>query len=136
MKKARHLNGRVEAIRETLDELETQAERVTANLSDMPKAESPDPHSNESIVVKMMDMKAVLSDYMAELLKMKYNIVKMAGLLDSLDEQKVIEQRYVHMKSWQDIADIMCVSLRSVYRLHGSALVNLEREVMEKKLAV
>lgn len=39
---------------------------------------------------------------------------------DTLEE--VLELRYLHNKSWEDIADIMHYALRSVYEFHGQAL--------------
>lgn len=46
---------------------------------------------------------------------------------DLIDQEKyVIVKRYMHMYNWNDIADILDLSDRRIFQLHGSALEKLE----------
>jgi DNA-directed RNA polymerase specialized sigma24 family protein len=48
---------------------------------------------------------------------------------DALEE--VLELRYLHNKSWEDIANIMHYALRSVYEFHGQALQKIAVNCIE-----
>ena len=52
------------------------------------------------------------------------------GQLADIDEQCILRYRYIQMMSWDDIADEMRVSLRTIYRLHSRALKNFS-EILE-----
>ena len=44
--------------------------------------------------------------------------------MNSRDEQLVLRYRYLEGFSWEEIAQMLCVSVRTVHRIHGSALQN------------
>ncbi len=48
---------------------------------------------------------------------------------DTLEE--VLELRYLHGQSWEDIADTMHYALRSVYEFHGRALQKIAVKCIE-----
>lgn len=48
----------------------------------------------------------------------------MISLLSDRDEQLVLRFRYIDGCTWEDIAGILNVSVRTVHRIHGSALQN------------
>ena len=45
--------------------------------------------------------------------------------LDDYQERLVLEYRYVDCRPWLDIAIMMNYDVRTIYRIHGRALVNL-----------
>ena len=44
--------------------------------------------------------------------------------LESREEQLLLRYRYLDNFSWEEIGRMLCVSLRTVHRIHGSALAN------------
>jgi DNA-directed RNA polymerase specialized sigma subunit len=60
----------------------------------------------------------------ARLISLRDEIGSQINLLSDRDEQLVLRFRYIDGCTWEDIAGILNVSVRTVHRIHGSALLN------------
>ncbi len=65
-----------------------------------------------------------VADKVARLITLREEISSQISLLSDRDEQLVLRFRYVDGCTWEDIAGILNVSVRTVHRIHGSALQN------------
>lgn len=62
--------------------------------------------------------------------------IKMTDLISRLpdvNQQMVITQRYVNLKTWDQIADEMHTNVRIVQKIHGKALPALEKMIGVKR---
>lgn len=60
----------------------------------------------------------------AYLVRLKEEINTAIDKLESRDEQLVLRYRYLDDCTWEEISRMLNVSLRTVHRIHGSALQN------------
>ncbi|MEF9974143.1 MAG: hypothetical protein RR893_09475 [Clostridia bacterium] len=119
------INGKLEMVAR----LRESATKVTTNISDMPRASSPNLQTMESTVAKLVDLEADINRDVDALVDLKREIINTIGTLDKPEHQMVLESRYLCYKSWEQIALEMNVQLRWVYRLHGRALSALEQKL-------
>ncbi|MEF9895765.1 MAG: hypothetical protein RR843_08310, partial [Clostridia bacterium] len=119
------INGKLEMVAR----LRESATKVTTNISDMPRASSPNLQTMESTVAKLVDLEADINRDVDALVDLKREIIDTIGTLDKPEHQMVLESRYLCYKSWEQIALEMNVQLRWVYRLHGRALSALEQKL-------
>lgn len=60
----------------------------------------------------------------AILIALRDEINSRISLLPNHDEQLVLRYRYIDNCTWEEIAGFINVSLRTVHRIHGTALLN------------
>ena len=58
------------------------------------------------------------------LINLRGKINKAIDMMDNYDEQLLLRYRYLDSLTWRKISEIMLVSIRTVYRIHGTALQN------------
>lgn len=91
-------------------------------LSDMPG----NPNKNRSIVeeytVKMIDLEREIDCEIDRLVSLKADILRTIQSLDDTECKVLLEDRYLNMMKWDEVAYDMCISLRSVHNIHSRAL--------------
>ena len=65
-----------------------------------------------------------VAEKVAYLISLRDEINMRIDMLDSHEEQLVLRYRYLDNCSWEEISRMLNVSLRTVHRIHGSALQN------------
>lgn len=65
-----------------------------------------------------------VEEKVAYLIQLKEEINTAIDKLESRDEQLVLRYRYLDDCTWEEISRMLNVSLRTVHRIHGSALQN------------
>ena len=65
-----------------------------------------------------------MADKVSYLVKIKGEINMAIDNMNNRDEQLVLRYRYLEGFSWEEIAQMLYVSVRTVHRIHGSALQN------------
>ncbi len=108
-----------------LDRLNALATKATTTFSEVPYSGTPDPHRREDIIVKIIDLEDRIKDEMRRLVDLKEEIMTKISAVEDPEQRYLLEKRYLEFKKWEDIADEMYRSLRSIYRLHGEALKNI-----------
>ena len=131
LNRARYLDREIESKIDHLAKIDSMVNKVTPVLSDMPDNPSKDPAKREKLLVKMIDLKWEINAEIDELVDTKREIIKFIGRMDNTSYRLLLELRYVNLCTWEKIAEIMDLSLSTVYRMHGSAL--LEADNIYKK---
>lgn len=117
----------VKFIEEEIHLLKLDKISPSVKYSDMPKAGN---HHSD------------LSDYMVMLEKLtnklyaaKYKRIKLySGILEKTEamenetEKNLLRAKYIHMKTWEEVADILGYGNTQIHRLHTKALVNFKME--------
>ena len=73
---------------------------------------------------KIDEIQKDVEDKVAYLVRLKEEINMAIDMLASRDEQLLLRYRYLDDFTWEEIARMLNVSLRTVHRIHGSALQN------------
>ena len=131
LNRARLLDKEINAKIDHLERIDAMVNRVTPVLSDMPHQPT-DNQKREKLLVKMIDLKWEINDAIDDLVDTKREAMKLIGQIDNGSYRLLLELRYVNLCTWEKIAEIMDVSLSTVYRMHGTAL--LEAEKIYKKI--
>nr|DAQ39104.1 MAG TPA: hypothetical protein [Caudoviricetes sp.] len=73
---------------------------------------------------KIDEIQRDMEDKVAYLVRLKEEINTAIDMLASRDEQLLLRYRYLDDFTWEEISRMLNVSLRTVHRIHGSALQN------------
>ena len=96
--------------------------KATGTLSGAPKAATPNPHSMEDTIAKMVDLENEINEDIDALVNLKAEIVRRIKRMENTEYQTILELRYLCFKRWEEIAVDMGYSLRRLYELHDCAL--------------
>ena len=99
--------------------------KATGTLSGAPKAATPNPHSMEDTIAKMVDLENEINEDIDVLVDLKAEIMRRIKRVENTEYQTILELRYLCFKRWEEIAVDMGYSLRRVYELHDCALEEL-----------
>lgn len=75
-------------------------------------------------IEKIDEIQREIQEVVGRLIALRDEINRAIDLLESRDEQLVLRYRYVDGCTWEEIGHMLNVSLRTVHRIHGSALQN------------
>ena len=73
---------------------------------------------------KIDEIQRSVEEKIAHLVRLKEEINTAIDKLENRDEQLVLRYRYLDNCTWEEISRMLNVSLRTVHRIHGSALQN------------
>ena len=101
--------------------------KATGTLSGAPKAATPNPHSMEDTIAKMVDLENEINDDIDALVDLKAEIMRRIKRVENTEYQTILELRYLCFKRWEEIAVEMGYSLRRLYELHDFALEEISK---------
>ncbi len=82
----------------------------------------PNNKNMECTIAKMIDLETKINDDVDNLVDLKRGIVSVIKQMKNLEYQTLLEQRYLHFKTWEQIAVEMSYDLRYLHKLHSRAL--------------
>ena len=88
----------------------------------MPRPESPNVHSLQDTVCKIVDLENEINRSIDALVDLRREIMHVIDEVPSDECRMLLSMRYLGMKSWTEIAEAMCYSEKYVYEIHGKAL--------------
>ena len=101
--------------------------KATGTLSGAPKAATPNPHSMEDTIAKMVDLENEINEDIDTLVDLKAEIMRRIKRVENTEYQTILELRYLCFKRWEEIAVEMGYSLRGLYELHDCALEEISK---------
>ena len=132
LQRAYNLRRRIAAKEMHLEELRTQAEHITADLTGMPRgsgASSP----VERIAVQIADLSWELRDDWDALIEIQEEIRKAIESLDDSVVVQILSLRYTSYKMWHEIASDTNYSVSYVFKLHSKGIKAMQsRAIIEK----
>ena len=81
----------------------------------------------ESTIVKVIDLENEINADIDRLVDLKKNIQDTINKMEDINQQLLLELRYLSRKGWDEIAALMGYDPRTVYRMHGKALKEFEK---------
>lgn len=125
-----HINNKMEE----LERLKAMVTKITQTLREDAGGGSRSQDKIGDAVSRIVDLQAELNAEIDRYIDSKAEICKALNKIQKQRYFDVLYKRYVLFKTWQQIADEMgYTDLRSVYRLHGRALLAFNRILCEEK---
>lgn len=122
LSQAYRIDQRINSKLEQVMSLRDLLGKANVTLTGMPKSPTPNPHSMEDIIVKMVDLESEINDDIDTLVDLKAEIMRCIKRVDNPEYQTLLELRYLCFKRWENISAEMGYSLRRLYELHNLAL--------------
>ena len=116
------IDQRINSKLEQLQKLRASSTKATATLSDMPRPESPDLQRLETTVAKIVDLENEINRDIDTLVNLRGEIYHLIQTVQDVNQQLLLELRYLCFKSWREIAETMGLEERYVLKVHGRAL--------------
>lgn len=111
--KAYYMDQRIDSKLEQMASLNELARKATSAVSDMPGSPNRNIHKTEDIIVKILELQEEIQSDISELLDLKQSIRRCG---------RQLEERYLKMMKWEQIAVILNMSTRKVFRIHDEML--------------
>ena len=125
LSQAFHVDQRIDSKLEQVMKLRESVTKATATLSDMPRADTPNPHRMEDTIGKIVDFEQEINRDIDRLVDLKREARDAISALTDPDQQLVLELRYLCYKPWTQIMEALGYSEPTIYRIHGLALENI-----------
>ena len=123
LRKARELDTLVHTKLSEIDRLRELAECLSSpRMGD--KVSSNKGNTSMQTVDKIVDLQAEVNKEIAVLVDLIAEIHTKIEQLENPTERAVLTERYINVKSWEEIAEIIGYSDRNTRYLHGKALLN------------
>lgn len=122
LKQARCLDVRINNKLEQLESLNALAQKATSALNGMPRQLGRPNSGMADIIAKIVDLQEEIDKDIDMLIDLKRDILTAVNAVERLEYRLVLESRYLHFRTWQEIADTLGCNIRHIYRLHDAAL--------------
>ena len=115
------LDKRMVSLHDSIIELETKLTRVSPILSDMPRGGGEQDKISGG-VAKLCELRQMLDDMLTESCIRRGEIIKKIELLDNENYKTILRERYVNLKSFEQISIMFPYTYNHTLKLHGHAL--------------
>jgi hypothetical protein len=127
------LDKQIETSRKHLEYLRSEAYSLSGIQYDKdPVQGGPRPDSMVDKVSRLEEQSRYIDKQLEQYHELRHKIVTQINLLDNANHIELLYLRYVEGKTFEEIAVAMTYSFRQILRLHGSALQDFERTVLQK----
>jgi hypothetical protein len=96
--------------------------KATGTLSGAPKAATPNLHSMEDTIAKMVDLENEINEDIDALVDLKAEIMRRIKRVENKEYQTILELRYLCFKRWEEVSVELGYSIQHLFRLHDEAL--------------
>ena len=122
LEQAYTLDHRINSRLEQLSSLKALATRTTGILRQDAVKTTPDAHSREEIIAKVIDMEREIDREIDRLVDLKQEIRQVIGAVEDPILQTLLELRYLSFRTWTEIMQTMGYSKTSIWRFRKAAL--------------
>ena len=125
------LNKSIDSKLEYLESLKQLTMKITASYSqDKPEKKQQGKRCRmEEALVKVMDLENEVTADIDRLIDFKREIGEYIGELDDPRQRLILEHRYLHNKSWEEVREILGFDKRWIYRIHNEALKEIDKNL-------
>ena len=122
------LNQRINCKLEQKEQLEALAKRVTVNFTQEKVSGGRNTKSPmEDATVKLIDLCHEINEDIDRLITLKAEILEVINKLKDPVSQLLLQMRYFEGKTWEDVAFELGYNNRTVFKIHGKALKEIEK---------
>lgn len=128
LRQAYRLNELIYSNEQELDELKELSVNISGidTSKDKVQTSSSGDASYTKIIERIDELERVIKNDIEKLLKLKLEIRNTISSVPDNEEKLLLQHRYLNFMNWSDICDSMCVSDRTVHRIHIRALTSVD----------
>ena len=126
------IDQRINSMIERIQAFEGLATNISSTISSMPGSGNRNIHKMENLLVKVADLQNEVQEELEQLIDMKVEITHLINKLENREQQLILEQRYLCMKTWEQIAVDLGYNARHIRRLRDEAIEKLMIVLTEK----
>jgi Protein of unknown function (DUF1492). len=126
LSQASRMNRLIIQKQEQLDRLRAIATKTTTNLHTVVVSGSGSKSKLEAVMEKIILLEEEINNEIDTYVDTMADINRTLVSIEDPDERLILDYRYLSGMPWDEIADVMCASVSSVYMKHRSALKKVE----------
>lgn len=121
------LDSLINSLTEEYETMRSLALKVTASNDGERVQNSGNQDKLGNMVIKLIEQQEKINRNIDKYINMRANIHEVLSLLDNGDHIRLLYKRYFEYKSWEVIAYEMHYTYRWVTKMHGKALIELDK---------
>ena len=122
LSQARYLDARINSKIKQVDRLNDLATSATSVLTGMPHNPSGSISRMADTIAKIIDLQDEINHDIDTLVDLKSEIAEVIKAIPDVEQQTILEQRYLCFMPWEKIAVELQFTPRHIFRLHDEAL--------------
>ena len=126
LNQAKTLDQRINVKLDRVSRLRAMTQKITASLDGEQVSHTRNVTSLEDAIVRLMEEEESINAAIDRLVDLKREVNGVLKQIHDPDCQLLLELRYLCYRSWEDIAEIMHMHIRTVYKVHGRALIKVD----------
>ena len=126
LNQAKTLDQRINVKLDRVSRLRAMTQKITASLDGEQVSRTRNVTSLEDTIIRLMEEEESLNAAIDRLVDLKREVSGVLKQIDDTDCQLLLELRYLCYRSWEEIAEVMHMHIRTVYKVHGRALLKVE----------
>ena len=87
----------------------------------------------ESTATKLIELREVQRDLVDKLWTKRIEIERIIFMIENATFAELLQRKYIRLQKWEDIATDMKFDSRYIYKLHGKALVEVDKIIRKRK---
>lgn len=87
----------------------------------------------ESTATKLIELREVQRDLVDKLWTKRIEIERVIFMIENATLAELLQRKYIRLQKWEDIATDMEFDSRYIYKLHGKALVEVDKIIRKRK---
>ena len=87
----------------------------------------------ESTATKLIELREVQRDLVDKLWTKRIEIEHIIFMIENATFAELLQRKYIRLQKWEDIATDMKFDSRYIYKLHGKALVEVDKIIRKRK---
>ena len=126
LNQAKTLDQRINVKLDRVSRLRAMTQKITASLDGEQVSRTRNVTPLEDAIIRLMEEEESLNAAIDRLVDLKREVSGVLKQIDDTDCQLLLELRYLCYRSWEEIAEVMHMHIRTVYKVHGRALLKEE----------
>lgn len=87
----------------------------------------------EATATKLIELREVQRDLVDKLWTKRIEIERVIFMIEDATFAELLQRKYIRLQKWEDVAADMKFDSRYIYKLHGKALVEVEKIIRKRK---
>lgn len=122
------LDREINSLLEQLAWLRATSTKATSIITDTPPSPTVKCDKMEGVVIKIIELENRIDDEIDRLVDLQREMSYAISEMDDAECRQVLRLRYLAFKKWKDVAKIMHMEVRHVYRVHDAAIEKFEKK--------
>ncbi len=122
LEQARFIDKEISCKLRQLGILRSYVTTMTSRCDGMPRGETRYTAGISTTVAKIVDLEREIDEAIDGLITLKRDILRAIDAIEKPELRLVLGERYLHLKPWREIAELLDCDIRTAHRYHSAAL--------------